>query len=67
MTYCNCSVIDLYIFKDGGTIFCLNCLHIYTKEKCNGKCKTRCLKCTKTQEELRKLADYLKKNSIPYQ
>jgi len=57
----NCGETSGYIMKDRGTIFCLNCLHfIQTKPSCKGECNIRCIKCSKTQDELREIENLLK-------
>ena len=56
-----CNQMSGVAIKDGGTIFCVECLHfIKTKNKCNGYCSVRCMKCTKNIEELRKITNLLK-------
>lgn len=50
----------LYPVKDGGTIFCLDCLFfVQVKKSCQGNCHVRCMKCLYSKEYLRKLADSL--------
>ena len=60
-----CNKMTGYVVKDGGTIFCLECLHfINLKSTCKGFCQTRCLKCCKSADDLRTLADYIKKINV---
>jgi hypothetical protein len=59
----NCNETFGYVIKDGGTILCLNCLHfIKVKQTCKGTCTNKCLKCTKTEVELRELSNILLKS-----
>lgn len=58
---CNqCDSPRLYPVKDGGTIFCLDCLFfVQVKKSCQGNCHVRCMKCTYSIERLRQTADML--------
>jgi len=64
ITECDqCHSTSIYVVKDGGTVFCLDCLHfIHLKPSCIGHCRVRCMKCTWDKVELRKLADTLLKS-----
>jgi len=60
----NCNKMSGYVVKDGGTVFCIECLHfIKTKNSCDGECLRRCMKCTWPIEKLQKLANELKNNT----
>lgn len=56
-----CNKMSGYPVKDGGTVFCLECLHVIKrKPTCKGTCTLRCLICTKSKEQLSELAQYIK-------
>jgi hypothetical protein len=53
-----CNSPRLYVVKDGGTIFCLDCLFfVQVKKSCSGNCHVRCMKCTYSKERLRQTAN----------
>ena len=55
-----CNSPRLYPVKDGGTVFCLDCLFfVKNKKSCHGTCHVRCIRCTYSKERLRALADML--------
>ena len=56
-----CNKMSGYPVKDGGTVFCLDCLHIIKRKRsCTGTCRVRCFCCNKSTEQLNKIAQYLK-------
>ena len=61
MIFCpNCNNDSGYIVKDGGTIFCIDCLYIINrKHQCKGVCTVRCLACD--SDKLKHLSESLRK------